>query len=86
MRALDKFLSGSASWMRYVSAAAAIQTAEMQFHCDWDKLISALGNKTPAGQELTALDKPDHGIQRDGPGRGGKRDESLGGGVPGKPG
>ena len=53
--ALDKFLAGSTSWMRYISTAAAIQTAQMQFHCDWDKLMASLGGRTPAGAELTAL-------------------------------
>jgi hypothetical protein len=53
--ALDRFLSGSTSWMRYVGAATAIQTALEQFRLDWDKQMASLAGKTPSGADLVAL-------------------------------
>ncbi|HJX64891.1 MAG TPA: SLATT domain-containing protein, partial [Polyangia bacterium] len=53
--ALDRFLSGSTSWMRYVGTATSIQTAIEQFRLDWDKLRASLAGQTPAGQDLAAL-------------------------------
>jgi SMODS and SLOG-associating 2TM effector domain 2 len=53
--ALNRFLSASTSWMRYVTTAAAIQTAVEKFQLDWDKVTAPLAGKTPAGQDLLAL-------------------------------
>lgn len=53
--ALDRFLSGSASWMRYVSTATSIQTAVEQFRLDWDKLTASQEGRPPSGQELLAM-------------------------------
>jgi hypothetical protein len=53
--ALDRFLSASTSWMRYVTTATAIQTAVEKFQLDWDKVTAPLAGKTPAGQDLLAL-------------------------------
>jgi hypothetical protein len=53
--ALDRFLSASTSWMRYVTTATTIQTAVEKFQLDWDKLTAPLAGKTPSGQDLAAL-------------------------------
>lgn len=53
--ALDRFMSGSASWMRYVTTATSIQTALEQFRFDWDKLRVPLAGKTPTSQEVAPL-------------------------------
>jgi hypothetical protein len=53
--ALDRFMSGSTSWMRYVSTATSIQTALEQFRFDWDKLKVPLAGKTPTPQEAIPL-------------------------------
>jgi hypothetical protein len=50
--ALDRFMSGSTSWMRYVSTATSIQTAVEQFRLDWDKQLASLAGRIPSGQDL----------------------------------
>jgi hypothetical protein len=53
--AFDRFMSGSTSWVRYVSTPTSIQTALEQFRSDWDKLKVALGGKPPTTQEFIPL-------------------------------
>jgi len=53
--ALDRFMSGSTSWMRYVSTATCIQTALEQFRLDWDKLKVPLAGETPTSEEVIRL-------------------------------
>ncbi len=53
--ALDRFLSGSTSWMRYVGTATSIQTATEQFRLDWDRLRASQAGKQPEGQDLVTL-------------------------------
>jgi len=49
--ALDRYMSGSASWMRYVSTATSIHTALEQLRFDWEKLRVPLAGKAPSPQE-----------------------------------
>lgn len=53
--ALDRFLSGSSSWIRYVTTATAIQNALERFRLDWDRQTAALAGRAPEGEELIAL-------------------------------
>jgi hypothetical protein len=53
--ALDRFMSGSTSWMRYVSTATSIQTALEQFRFDWDKLKLPLAGKPLTSENVIPL-------------------------------
>lgn len=53
--ALDRFMSGSSSWMRYVSTATSIQSALEKFRFDWDKLKVPLAGKAPNAEEVLPL-------------------------------
>jgi hypothetical protein len=53
--ALDRFLSGSSSWMRYVATATSIQTTLEQFRLDWDRRMAALDGRAPVGDDLMKL-------------------------------